>query len=51
LINEARVLRSARWNKMRHMEEDEKAIMMLAVIVGFVLIWVFLEEVNYFGFR
>lgn len=36
---------------MSHMEEDEKAIMMLAVIVGFVLIWVFLEEVNYFGFR
>ena len=29
------------------MEEDEKAIMMLVVIVGFVLIWVVLEELNY----
>lgn len=31
------------------MEEDEKAIMMLVVIVGFVLIWVVLEELNYLG--
>ncbi|EQM15074.1 TPA: hypothetical protein ACPVXQ_000516 [Vibrio parahaemolyticus] len=32
------------------MEEDEKAIMMLVVIVGFVLIWVVLEELNYLWF-
>ncbi len=31
------------------MEEDEKAIMMLVVSVGFVLIWVVLEELNYLG--
>ncbi len=31
------------------MEEDEKAIMMLVVIVGFVFIWVVLEELNYLG--
>lgn len=31
------------------MEEDEKAIMILVVIVGFVLIWAVLEELNYLG--
>ncbi|KKX82931.1 membrane protein [Vibrio parahaemolyticus] len=31
------------------MEEDEKAIMMLVVIVGFGVIWVVLEELNYLG--
>lgn len=36
---------------MGRMEEDEKAIMMLVVIVGLVLVWVFLEKVNYLGFR
>ena len=36
---------------MGGMEEDEKAIMILVVIVGLVLIWVFLEEFNYLGFR
>ncbi|KIN11309.1 membrane protein [Vibrio mytili] len=33
------------------MKEDEKAIMMLVVIVGLVLIWVVLEELNYLGFK
>ncbi len=32
------------------MEEDEKAIMMLIVIVGLVLVWIALEELNYLGF-
>ncbi|RCW25118.1 hypothetical protein DET53_102136 [Vibrio parahaemolyticus] len=32
------------------MEEDEKAIMMLVVIVGLVLVWIALEELNYLGF-
>ncbi len=32
------------------MEEDEKAIMMLVVIVGLVLVWIVLEELNYLGF-
>ncbi|KLE23713.1 membrane protein [Vibrio diabolicus] len=31
------------------MEEDEKAIMMLVVIVGLVLVWIALEELNYLG--
>lgn len=31
------------------MEEDERAIMGLAAIVGFVLLWIFLEEFGYFG--
>ncbi|MGR5445111.1 hypothetical protein ACPV47_09440 [Vibrio jasicida] len=31
------------------MEEDERAIMGLVVIVGFVLLWIFLEEFGYFG--
>lgn len=31
------------------MEEDEKAIMGLVVIVGMVLLWVLLEELRYFG--
>lgn len=31
------------------MEEDEKAIMILFVIVGLVLAWVALEELNYLG--
>lgn len=31
------------------MEEDEKAIMMLIVIVGLVLVWIALEELNYLG--
>ncbi|CAH1545769.1 Membrane protein [Vibrio rotiferianus] len=31
------------------MEEDERAIMGLVAIVGFVLLWVFLEEFAYFG--
>ncbi|EAS78089.1 hypothetical protein V12G01_04201 [Vibrio alginolyticus 12G01] len=31
------------------MEEDEKAIMILFVIVGLVLVWVALEELNYLG--
>ncbi len=29
------------------MEEDEKAIMVLFAIVGFVLLWIFLEELGY----
>jgi hypothetical protein len=33
------------------MEEDEKAILILVVIVGLVLVWVLLEEFNYLGFR
>lgn len=32
------------------MEEDEKVIMMLVVIVGLVLVWIALEELNYLGF-
>lgn len=32
------------------MEEDEKAIMMLVVVVGLVLVWIALEELNYLGF-
>jgi len=32
------------------MEEDEKAIIMLVLIVGLVLIWIALEELNYLGF-
>ena len=32
------------------MEEDERAIMMLVVIVGLVLVWIALEELNYLGF-
>ncbi|BCB45460.1 hypothetical protein VagYM19_45900 [Vibrio alginolyticus] len=32
------------------MEEDEKAIMILFVIVGLVLVWIVLEELNYLGF-
>jgi hypothetical protein len=32
------------------MEEDEKAIMMLVVIVGLVFVWIALEELNYLGF-
>lgn len=32
------------------MEEDEKAIMVLVVIVGLVLVWIALEELNYLGF-
>ena len=36
---------------MNRMKEDEKAIMMLVVIVGLVLIWVVLEELNYLGFK
>ena len=31
------------------MEEDERAIMGLVAIVGFVLRWIFLEEFGYFG--
>ena len=31
------------------MEEDERAIMGLVAIVGFVLLWIFLEEFCYFG--
>ncbi|ARP00081.1 hypothetical protein K08M3_32480 [Vibrio alginolyticus] len=31
------------------MEEDEKAIMILFVIVGLVLVWVALEELKYLG--
>ncbi|WP_156145309.1 hypothetical protein [Vibrio hyugaensis] len=31
------------------MEEDERAIMGLVAIVGFVLLWIFLEEFGYFG--
>lgn len=36
---------------MSSMEEDEKAILILVVIVGLVLVWVLLEEFNYLGFR
>lgn len=31
------------------MEEDERAIMGLVAIVGFVLLWILLEEFGYFG--
>jgi hypothetical protein len=31
------------------MEEDERAIMGLVAIVGFVLLWIFFEEFGYFG--
>ncbi len=33
------------------MEEEEKAIWMLVIIVGLVLVWVFLEEFSYFGLQ
>ncbi len=32
------------------MEEEEKAMMILVLIVGLVLVWIFLEEYHYFGF-
>ncbi|CAE6935993.1 hypothetical protein ACOMICROBIO_GDFFDHBD_02904 [Vibrio sp. B1REV9] len=31
------------------MEEDERAIMGLVAIVGFVLLWILLEEFSYLG--
>ncbi|HCG8568945.1 hypothetical protein HJ059_16025 [Vibrio parahaemolyticus] len=43
------VVERSLWERRGRMEEDEKAIMMLVVIVGFVLIWVVLEELNYLG--
>jgi hypothetical protein len=39
----------ALWKVEGCVEEDERAIMGLVAIVGFVLVWILLEEFGYFG--
>ncbi len=36
-------------NRQVRMEEEETAMMILLLIIGLVLVWIFLEEYHYFG--
>ncbi|MCA0937369.1 hypothetical protein LCL85_17650 [Vibrio alginolyticus] len=36
-------------NRQGRMEEEETAMIILVLIVGLVLVWIFLEEYHYFG--